>query len=52
MHNETQSFAYTGLVLQGLDCDARKEIETLGRNKGLIALLDRLKLNGGNDEVV
>jgi geranylgeranyl diphosphate synthase, type III len=52
MRNETRSFVYTRSVLQELDLGARKEIERLGGNKGLIAILDRLKLNGGNDEVV
>ena len=52
MRDETASFAYTRSVLRELDLGARKEIERLGGNKGLIAILDRLKLNGGSEEVI
>lgn len=52
MRDETKSFAYTRAVLQELDAGARKEIEKLGGNKGLIAILDKLKLNGSGDQVV
>ena len=52
MRDETASFTYTRSVLRELDLGARKEIERLGGNKGLIAILDRLKLNGGSDEVI
>jgi geranylgeranyl diphosphate synthase, type III len=52
MRDETGSFAYTRSVLRELDLGARAEVHRLGGNKGLIAILDRLKLNGGNDDVV
>lgn len=52
MRDETGSFAYTRSVLRELDLGARAEVYRLGGNKGLIAILDRLKLNGGNDDVV
>jgi hypothetical protein len=52
MRDETGSFAYTRSVLWELDLGARAEVHRLGGNRGLIAILDRLKLNGGNDDVV
>jgi hypothetical protein len=52
MRDETKSFAYTRAVLNELDCGARKAIEELGGNKGLVAILDKLKLNGGGSEAV
>jgi geranylgeranyl diphosphate synthase, type III len=51
MRDETHSFAYTRGVLQELDLGARKEVERLGGNKGLTAILDKLKLDN-EDEVV
>ena len=41
----TQSFAYTLTVLRELDASARKEIGLLGGNKGLLAILDRLRVD-------
>jgi geranylgeranyl diphosphate synthase, type III len=52
MRDETGSFAYTRSVLRELDLGARAEIHRLGGNKGLVEILDRLRLNGRNDEVV
>jgi geranylgeranyl diphosphate synthase, type III len=49
MRDETQSFAYTRAVLERLDAGARREIELLGGNHGLIAILDKLKVNGDGD---
>src|SRR5205809_2955866 len=48
MRDETHSFEYTCSVLRELDLGARKEIERLGGNKGLIAILDRLKVESGS----
>ena len=45
MRSETQSFAVTLAVLRELDAAIRKEIERLGGNKGLIEILDRLRLD-------
>jgi hypothetical protein len=52
MRDNTHSFEYTRAVLQELDLGARKEIEKLGGNKGLIAILDRLRIESGNEVVV
>jgi geranylgeranyl diphosphate synthase, type III len=52
MRDETKSFAYTRAVLHELDSGARKAIEELGGNKGLVAILDKLKVNGDGNEVV
>ena len=52
MRDETHSFQYTCSVLTELDLGARKEIEKLGGNKGLIAILDRLKLESGSKAVI
>ena len=52
MQDETQSFAYTRTVLRELDLSARKEIERLGGNKGLIAILDRLRVENGDEVIV
>ena len=52
MRDETHSFQYTRSVLRELDLGARKEIERLGGNKGLIAILDRLRIESGNEAVV
>ena len=52
MRDETHSFRYTCSVLRELDLGARKEIERLGGNKGLIAILDRLRIESGNGAVV
>ena len=48
----TGSFAYTRRVLRELDFGARKEIENLGGNKGLTAILDRLRIESGDEVVV
>ena len=48
MRKETGSFAYTRRVLHELDFGARKEIDTLGGNKGLVAILDRLRVESGD----
>jgi len=52
MENETHSFAYTRAVLRELDFGARMEIEKLGGNKGLITILDRLRIEAGDEVVV
>ena len=52
MRDETHSFEYTCSVLRELDLGARKEIERLGGNKGLIAILDRLKVESGSKAVM
>lgn len=52
MQNETHSFAYTRAVLRELDLGARMEIEKLGGNKGLITILDRLRIETGDEVVV
>jgi geranylgeranyl diphosphate synthase type 3 len=52
MQEETQSFAYTRSVLRELDSGARKEIEKLGGNQGLIAILNKLRIDIGNDSEV
>jgi hypothetical protein len=52
MRDETHSFQYTCSVLRELDLGARKEIERLGGNKGLIVILDRLRIESGNGAVV
>jgi len=49
MRKETGSFAYTRRVLHELDYGARKEIHKLGGNKGLIAILDRLRIESGDE---
>lgn len=48
----TGSFTYTRRVLREMDFGARKEIENLGGNKGLIAILDRLRIESGDEVVV
>lgn len=48
----TGSFAYTRRVLHELDFGARKEINALGGNKGLVAILDRLRVETGDEVVV
>jgi Polyprenyl synthetase len=48
----TGSFAYTRRVLRELDFGARKEIENLSGNKGLTAILDRLRIESGDEVVV
>ena len=52
MRDETHSFQYTRSVLRELDLGARKEIEKLNGNEGLIAILDRLRLESGDEVVV
>jgi geranylgeranyl diphosphate synthase, type III len=52
MRDETLSFQYTCSVLRELDLGARKEIERLGGNKGLLFILDRLRIESGNEAVV
>jgi geranylgeranyl diphosphate synthase type 3 len=52
MRKGTGSFAYTRRVLQELDYGARKEIHKLGGNKGLIAILDRLRIESGDENIV
>ena len=52
MREVTHSFAYTRAALRELDTGARKEIDRLGGNKGLIAILDRLRIESGNEDVV
>jgi hypothetical protein len=49
MRDETHSFTYTCAVLQELDFGARNEIERLGGNRGLITILDRLRVETGNE---
>jgi hypothetical protein len=52
MENETRSFLYTRAVLQKLDLGARREIDKLGGNQGLVAILDRLRIETGDEVVV
>jgi geranylgeranyl diphosphate synthase, type III len=52
MSDVTHSFEYTRAVLSELDRGARKEIERLGGNKGLVTILDKLRIQSGNDKVV
>jgi hypothetical protein len=52
MRDETGSFEYTRGVLKELDTGARKEIEKLNGNKGLIAILDRLRIESGDEVIV
>jgi hypothetical protein len=52
MRKETGSFAYTRRVLHELDFGARKELDTLGGNKGLVAILDRLRVESGDEVIV
>ena len=52
MRDETESFAYTRAVLDKLDEGARKEIADLGGNKGLVTILDKLKINGEGNKVI
>jgi geranylgeranyl diphosphate synthase, type III len=52
MREETHSFEYTSAVLQELDIGARKEIDRLGGNKGLVKILDRLRIESGDEVVV
>lgn len=49
MRDETRSFEYTRAVLRELDTGARKEIERLNGNTGLIAILDRLRIESGDE---
>lgn len=44
LREETHSFAYTFSVLRQLDTGIREEITRLGGNKGLIEILDMLRL--------
>ena len=52
MRDETKSFAYTRAVLEELDSGARREITRLGGNKGLITILDRLRIDQGEKVVI
>jgi geranylgeranyl diphosphate synthase type 3 len=52
MRDETRSFAYTRAVLRELDLGARREVERLGGNKGLISILDRLRIESGEECVI
>lgn len=52
MENETHSFLYTRAVLQKLDLGARREIDKLGGNQGLVTILDRLRIETGDEVVV
>jgi geranylgeranyl diphosphate synthase, type III len=52
MRDVTQTFAYTRAVLQQLDEGARIEIERLGGNRGLLAILDKLRVESGSEVVV
>ena len=52
MRDETHSFAYTRGVLRELDTAARKQIESLGGNKGLIAILDKLSVKEAYETIV
>jgi geranylgeranyl diphosphate synthase, type III len=52
MRDETRSFAYTRAVLRELDLGARREVERLGGNKGLISILDRLRVESGEECVI
>ena len=52
MRDVTHSFAYTRAVLRELDTGARKEIDRLSGNKGLMAILDRLRIESENGDVV
>ena len=52
MRDVTRSFEYMRAVLRELDIGARKEIERLNGNQGLIAILDRLRIEGGDEVVV
>ena len=45
MRGHTQSFAYTLRVLQNLERQAREEIERLGGNPQLSAILDSLSVD-------
>jgi geranylgeranyl diphosphate synthase type 3 len=50
MRDVTSSFKYTRKVLRTLDKQTRDEIERLGGNPKLMALLDTLKLPDDSDE--
>ena len=52
MRDETRSFAYTRAVLRELDFGARREVERLGGNNGLISILDRLRIDSGEECVL
>jgi len=52
MHDETHSFAYTCSVLRELDLGARREVEKFGGNKGLISILDRLRIESGEECII
>lgn len=47
MRDHTQSFAYTLRVLHNLERQARDEIERLGGNPQLSAILDLLSVGSG-----
>jgi geranylgeranyl diphosphate synthase, type III len=50
MDRETNSFEYTLGVLTSLDRQARDEIERLGGNQKLTAILDLLKVDDSRRE--
>ena len=52
MRDETRSFAYTRAVLRELDLGARREVERFGGYKGLISILDRLRIESGEEYVI
>jgi geranylgeranyl diphosphate synthase type 3 len=45
LKNQTKSFAYTLSVLANLEEQTRREIERLGGNKGLEAIMDLLHVD-------
>lgn len=52
MRDETRSFAYTRAVLRELDSGARRQVEKFGGNKGLVSILDRLRIESGEECVI
>jgi len=52
MRDETRSFAYTRAVLHELDLGVRREVDRLGGNEGLISILDRLRIESGEECVI
>jgi len=52
MRDETRSFAYTRAVLRELDLGVRREVDRLGGNEGLISILDRLRIESGEECVI
>jgi len=52
MRDETHTFAYTEEIIGELDAAARMKIEKLGGNAGLMAILDRLRIDGTGDQAV